>query len=79
MQTFIEFIKELDPNFTLEESCCPKCDCDPCKCKKDDKKGKNPFFAKKDKGEDKSDDKKDDKKGKNPFFAKKDKGEKSDE
>ena len=59
MQTFIEFIKELDPNFTLEESCCPKCDCDPCKCKKDDKKddkkGKNPFFAKKGKKDEKSD------------------------
>ena len=58
MQTFIEFVKELDPTFTLEEECCPKCDCDPCKCKKgkkddkkDDKKGKNPFFAKKDKKE----------------------------
>jgi hypothetical protein len=82
MQTFIEFVKELDPNFNLDEGCCPACDCDPCTCgKKKDKGGdkkekKNPFMkAKEDKGEDKEDKKE----KKNPFMKFKDKGKDKDE
>ncbi|RDJ35626.1 MAG: hypothetical protein DWQ19_12475 [Crenarchaeota archaeon] len=54
MQTFLEFLKEKDPNFSIDESCCEKCDCDPCVCDDDKKDKKKPPFMKK-KKEDKED------------------------